>query len=78
MYVGDVNILHATDAPIDKATYTALMKEMKKAKSDLLTDGMDFFTTRGEKITQIKHPIFAAILEADENKEKIKQLRFGN
>ena len=63
VYIGEVNIMCETDRNISKETYDALMKLMKKAKSDLLTDGRYFYTTRGEKITQIKHGSFHSILE---------------
>lgn len=62
VYIGDVEILNETDRNIDKDTYKALMKEMKEKNTDLLTDGTNFFTTRGEKITQIKHGGFESIL----------------
>jgi len=75
VYVGDVNIMNETDRNISDATEKALMKEMKKAGSDLLTDGHDFFTTRGNKITQIKHSSFEPI--RDENRKKINDLLFG-
>ena len=63
VYIGEVNIMCETDRNISKETYDALMKLMKKAKSDLLTDGRDFYTTRGQVITQIKHGGFHSILE---------------
>ena len=63
VYIGEVNIMCETDKKITKETFDALMKLMKKAKSDLLTDGRDFFTTRGEVITQIKHGSFHSIME---------------
>jgi len=63
VYIGEVNIMCETDRRITKETYDALMKLMKKAGSDLLTDGRDFYTTRGEVITQIKHGSFHSILE---------------
>lgn len=75
--VSELHILHDTDVNIDKETEKALMKEMKTAKSDLLTDGTDFFTTRGNKITQIKHHLFYTILNDAEYKQKIHELRFG-
>lgn len=61
VYIGEVNIMCETDRNISTETYNALMKLMKKAKSDLLTDGRDFYTTRGEKITQIAHGSFHSI-----------------
>ncbi len=63
VYIGEVNIMCETDRKITTETYDALMKLMKKAKSDLLTDGRDFYTTRGEVITQIKHGSFHSVLE---------------
>lgn len=63
VYIGEVNIMCETDRNISKETYDALMKLMKKAGSDLLTDGRDFYTTRGQVITQIAHGGFHSILE---------------
>ena len=62
VYIGEVNIMCETDRKITTETYKTLMKAMKKAKSDLLTDGRDFYTTRGEVITQIYHGSFNGIL----------------
>ena len=64
--VGKIHIMDNTDRNIDTKTCKALMKEMKKKGSDLLTDGRDFFTTRGEVITQIDHPQFQKELEIHE------------
>ena len=61
--VNKIHIMDNTDRKIDEKTYKALMKEMEK--SDLLTDGRDFFTTRGQVITQIDHPQFQKELELD-------------
>jgi hypothetical protein len=61
--VSKIHTMCNTDRNIDEKTYKALMKEMKK--SDLLTDGRDFFTTRGQVITQIDHPQFQKELELD-------------
>jgi len=63
VYIGEVHIMCETDRNITKETFDALMGLMKKAKSDLLTDGRDFYTTRGEVITQIAHGGFYSILE---------------
>ena len=63
VYIGEINILHETDMKITPETEKAVMSMMKKANSDLLTDGRDFYTTRGGKITQIKHGGFNSILE---------------
>lgn len=63
VYIGEVTIMCETDRKITKETFDKLMKLMKKAKSDLLTDGRDFYTTRGEVITQIKHGSFHSVLE---------------
>jgi hypothetical protein len=63
IYVGDLHIMCETDRNITPETYMALMKMMKLAKSDLLTDGRDFYTTRGAMITQINHRSFNDILK---------------
>ncbi len=73
VHANELCILTETDVNITTEQYNALMKLMKK--SDLLTDGRDFFTTRGNTITQIKHPSFAAILA--ENKELVHQLLYS-
>ena len=77
LWIGELNIHHNTDVDIDKETEKALHKMMKAEKTEVLTDGSDFFTTRGEKITQIDHPSFRPLLTAEENKMKIHNLRFG-
>ena len=75
IYLGDVHIMCETDRNITKETFDALMGLMKKAKSDLLTDGRDFYTTRGEVITQIAHGSFNSILNnAKENGVDINTL----
>ena len=61
VYIGEVNIMCETDRNISTETHDALMKLMKKAKSDLLTDGRKFFTTRGNVITEIAHGSFEGI-----------------
>jgi len=70
----DMHFMCETDADISPEVKKALMSEMKKAKTDLLTDGHDFFTTRGDKITQIGHRYFYTIL--GENKELVHKLLF--
>jgi len=77
LWVGEMYIKHDTSVTIDKETEKALHKLMKAEKTELLTDGTDFFTTTGEKITQIDHSSFRGLLEAEENKLKIHNLRFG-
>jgi hypothetical protein len=63
--VSDIHIMFETDRMIDDKTEKALMKLMKEKGSDLLTDGRDFYTTRGGKITQIKHTQFEKELEQE-------------
>jgi hypothetical protein len=65
IHVNDIHIMCETDRHITKETEKALMKLMKEKGSDLLTDGRDFFTTRGAVITQINHPQFQKELELD-------------
>ena len=67
LWVGEMNIIHNTKVDIDKETEKALHKEMKRDKTDLLTDGTAFFTTTGESITEISHSSFRALLDAEEN-----------
>lgn len=75
VYAGDINTMCNTDVDITPEQEKWLLKEMKKAGSDLLTDGHDFFTTRGNKITQIDHPIFRKIKEME--METINELLYG-
>lgn len=75
IYIGEVHIMCETDRKITPETTKAVMKMMKKAGSDLLTDGRDFFTTRGEVITQINHPSFNTILEG--HKDEVNELLYG-
>lgn len=63
IYVGDVEILDNTDRYLDGENFNALIKLMKDSGSDLLTDGVKFFTTRGPILTEIKHGGFKSILE---------------
>lgn len=79
IHVDTLHILCETDRKITKETYDKLMALMKKAKSDLLTDGRDFYTTRGEVITQIKHGSFHSILEmAKAEGVDINVMLYGN
>jgi hypothetical protein len=77
LWVGELNIKHDTSMDIDKETEKALHKLMKVNNTEVLTDGRDFYTTTGEKITQIDHPSFDSLLSLEENKMKIHNLRFG-
>lgn len=74
IHVNDLHILCETDRFISPETEKAVMKMMKTAKSDLLTDGRDFYTTRGNKITQIKHGSFHSILSM--HKDEIHELLY--
>jgi hypothetical protein len=75
LYIGELNILSDTDVDITEEQEKAMYKEMKAKKTDLWTDGHNFFTTRGPKITQVKHHSFEAI-KADYKKE-IFELLYG-
>ena len=74
IYVGDINIMHETDRHITPETEKALMSMMKKSDSDLLTDGRDFYTTTGGKITQIRYNGFYSILNM--HKDEIHELLY--
>lgn len=74
IYVGELSIMSETDRKITPETEKAVMKMMKDAKSDLLTDGRDFFTTRGAVITQIKHGSFHSIMNM--HKEEIHEFLY--
>ena len=76
VYIGDIHIMCETDVNITPEQEKTLLKAMKKAKTDLLTDGSDFFTTRGNKITQIFHPLFYRI--KNENEELLKTFRYSD
>jgi len=71
--VESINIFHDTDIGISDEVETALMKEMEV--SDLLTDGREFWTTRGNKITRIAHPYFNEVLE--EEKDRVRKYFYG-
>lgn len=75
VYIGELNIMCETDINITVEQEKELLKLMKQEKSDLLTDGTSFFTTRGPRITQISHQSFNQWLEIE--KEKIFKHRFG-
>jgi hypothetical protein len=79
LYVGDVTFFHNENMTMDEPTFKEVMKSMKKNKTDILTNGTEFFTRTGEReITRISHPFFYTLLDMDEEiKSKIKQLRFG-
>jgi hypothetical protein len=64
---------------MDEPTFKEVMKSMKKNKTDILTNGTEFFTRTGEReITRIGHPFFHTLLDMDDEiKSKIKHLRFG-
>lgn len=74
--VDEINILCETDVNITAEQETILLKTMKKAKTDLLSDGHSFFTTRGKKITEIRHSRFREILNHDE--DVINKFRYSN
>jgi len=62
--INDVTIHHNTKMTLDDETYKSLMKFMKERKSDLLTDGTNFYTTTAyQHIVMIAHPQFNKELE---------------
>ena len=74
--IEEVNIMCETDRHIDDETYKALIKTMTKPnKTDLLTDGRDFYTTRGNVITQIYHGSFNGVLEM--HRDEVNKLLYG-
>jgi hypothetical protein len=79
LYVGDVTFYHNENMTMDEPTFKALMKSLKANKTDILTNGTEFFTRTGEReITRIEHPQFYSLLDMDDEiKAKIKHLRFG-
>ena len=79
LYIGDVKFFHDENMTMDEPTFKEVMKSMKKNKTDILTNGTEFFTRTGEReITRISHPYFYSLLDMDDEiKTKIKHLRFG-
>jgi hypothetical protein len=79
LYVGDVTFFHNENMTMDEPTFKSVMKSMKTNKTDILTNGTEFFTRTGEReITRISHPFFYTLLDMDnEIKSKIHHLRFG-
>lgn len=65
--VSDVTILTETRLSIDVETEKKLIKSMKEAKTDLLTDGEKFYTTFGGAIQEIKHNWFKIELDLHNN-----------
>lgn len=59
--ISEMHIMCETDRNITPETEKAIHKMMKANKSELLTDGHDFYTTRGTKITQVKHGSFESL-----------------
>ena len=68
--VSDVTIYDKSRMSIDADTEKMLMREMKAKGSDLLTDGIRFYTTVGGAIQEIAHPQFQK--ELDLHKELYK------
>lgn len=79
LYVGDVSFYHNENMQMDEPTFKKVMKSMKENKTDILTNGTEFFTRTGERtITRISHPQFYSLLDmTDEIKAKIHHLKFG-
>ena len=79
LYIGDVKFFPDEDMTMDEPTFKEVMKSMKKNKTDILTNGTEFFTRTGEReITRISHPYLYSLLDMDDEiKTKIKHLRFG-
>ncbi len=79
LHIAEMNVMHETSVDIDAETCKMLIKAMRKAKTDVLTDGRYFYTTTGDntnkRVTRIEHPSFNQLLEL--NKELIHKLRFG-
>lgn len=63
--ISDVGIFHDTRLKIDETTYKGLMKLMKERNTDLLTDGVNYYTTFGHEIGRIKHHQFDKELELE-------------
>jgi hypothetical protein len=61
--ISEIDIYHDTKMTIDIETFKGLIKLMKSKKSDLLTDGTNFYTLLGQYICKISHPVFYKELE---------------
>lgn len=61
--VSDVTVYSKTRMTINNETEQELRKLMKAKGSDLLTDGVNFYTLFGGVIGQIEHPQFHKELE---------------
>jgi hypothetical protein len=61
--ISEIDIFHDTKMVIDIETFKQLIKLMKSKKSDLLTDGTNFYTLLGQNICKISHPQFYKELE---------------
>lgn len=63
--VCDVEILYDTNLDLTADQVIAIKKVMRRAKTDLLTDGHKFYTTRGDVLTEIKHPRFTEVFNSE-------------
>jgi len=55
LYVGSISMNHDTAMPVTEAQEERIIDLMKKFKTDVLTDGRDFYTITGSGLTEINH-----------------------
>ena len=63
--VGDVKMYHENSIKITDEQIKKILKVMKKAKTDLLTDGFKFYTTTNNAVTQIDHDKFRELFNSE-------------
>jgi len=55
IYIGGLHIKYDTAMPMSKEQEDAVIKLMKKHKTDVLTNGCNFFTRTNDGLTEIWH-----------------------
>lgn len=51
----ELQIYHNTAMPMDEKTDKEIVKLMKKSKTDILTDGIKYYTRVGSGLTEVNH-----------------------
>ena len=54
----ELQIYHDTAMPMDEKTEKEIVKLMKKSKTDILTDGIKYYTRVGSGLTEVNHEKF--------------------
>lgn len=63
IYIGDLQINHETSMKMDDLSINMVMKMMKENQTEVLTNGVKFYTRTGNNITEISHESFADLLK---------------